>query len=280
MRTATKAVGPHPPARPSRSGYDRRWWGEAGRADLNSSPYWAVTRRPAPCLAFVIPILLVYEIGVAWLGAEHAALYRTGIDGWFRASLETLGHSESWLPPAVLLGALLAWQSADRQPWRFPAGTLVGMLCESMILAVALMGMSRLVDLGVAHVEGSSALVSQVGAAVPRHASGRALSFLGAGVYEEAVFRLLLLPACYGLLRLMLVPGVLAGVLAITGSSLLFSMAHHVGAPGETFTWYAFVFRWFAGVYFAWAFVVRGFGVAVGTHVLYDCLVGLSQPPV
>ena len=33
-------------------------------------------------------------------------------------------------------------------------------------------------------------------------------------------------------------------------------------------------FRWLAGVYFAWVFVVRGFGVAVGTHTAYDILVG------
>ena len=55
---------------------------------------------------------------------------------------------------------------------------------------------------------------------------------------------------------------------------LLFSLAHHAGTPGEAFTWFAFVFRWLAGVYFAWVFVVRGFGVAVGTHTAYDLLVG------
>ena len=62
--------------------------------------------------------------------------------------------------------------------------------------------------------------------------------------------------------------------LAVTGSALLFSIAHHAGAPGEAFTWYAFSFRWLAGIYFAWVFVVRGFGIAVGTHTAYDLLVG------
>ena len=46
------------------------------------------------------------------------------------------------------------------------------------------------------------------------------------------------------------------------------------GTPGEAFTWFAFIFRWLAGVYFAWVFVVRGFGVAVGAHTAYDILVG------
>ena len=46
------------------------------------------------------------------------------------------------------------------------------------------------------------------------------------------------------------------------------------GDAGEAFTWFAFIFRWLAGVFFAWVFVVRGFGVAVGTHTAYDILVG------
>jgi hypothetical protein len=29
-----------------------------------------------------------------------------------------------------------------------------------------------------------------------------------------------------------------------------------------------------AGVFFAWVFVIRGFGIAVGTHTAYDILVG------
>jgi hypothetical protein len=28
-----------------------------------------------------------------------------------------------------------------------------------------------------------------------------------------------------------------------------------------------------AGVFFAWVFVLRGFGIAVGTHTAYDILV-------
>jgi hypothetical protein len=232
-----------------------------------------------PSLVFVIPILLVYEVGVAWLGGAGAPSLRTGIDGWFRRCLASLSLSETWLPPALLIGVLLVWQSADRRPWRARPGILVGMLCESLVLAVALMGLSRLVDLGLGQLEGGGSFVGQVRAGASAGAGLRVVSFLGAGLYEEALFRLLLLPALYWGLRALLVPGVVAGVLAVTGSSLLFSMAHHVGPPGETFTWYAFIFRWFAGVYFAWAFVVRGFGVAVGTHVVYDCLVGLSQSP-
>ena len=84
----------------------------------------------------------------------------------------------------------------------------------------------------------------------------------------------MLIPVFFGILRLLQMPQVLSSSWAVTASALLFALAHHAGSPGEAFTWYAFVFRWMAGVFFAWVFVLRGFGIAVGTHTAYDILVG------
>ena len=100
------------------------------------------------------------------------------------------------------------------------------------------------------------------------------IGYLGAGVYEETLFRLIMVPTLFGALKLLQIPQVLSSALAVTGSALLFALAHHAGSPGESFTWFAFVFRWMAGVFFAWVFVLRGFGIAVGSHTMYDILVG------
>ena len=150
-------------------------------------------------------------------------------------------------------------------------------------IAVALVGLSKLVDLGFENLERGGPWLLDAAARAPAPAPASApaerpaallIGFLGAGVYEEALFRLLLVPLSFGLLRLLQAPAVLASTLAVTASALLFSLAHHAGTPGEAFTWFAFIFRWLAGVYFAWVFVIRGFGVAVGTHTAYDILVG------
>ncbi len=83
-----------------------------------------------------------------------------------------------------------------------------------------------------------------------------------------------MIPFLYRVGKLLQSPEVVSGTLAVTGSALIFSLAHHAGAPGEAFTLFAFVFRWLAGIFFAWVFLKRGFGIAVGTHALYDILVG------
>jgi hypothetical protein len=218
---------------------------------------------------FVLPLLVAYETGVFWVGGPSVELARTGADAWLRHALAAAGLRDQFLPPLVLILTLLGWQAASPRDWRFPPRFLAGMVFESLAFAVALVGLSRVVDLGFAHLESRAPL-----AVGPAHPAAACISFLGAGIYEESIFRLALIPVFFGSLRILQTPTIFAQSLAVTASALLFSIAHHAGAPGEAFTWFAFIFRWLAGVYFAWVFVVRGFGVAVGAHAAYDILVG------
>ena len=105
---------------------------------------------------------------------------------------------------------------------------------------------------------------------------GRIIAFLGAGVYEEVLFRLLLLPLAVWLIHL--AGGArrvqIAG--AIVATSLLFALAHYVGEYGDPLDWTTFLFRFSAGAFFGGLFVWRGFGIAAGAHALYDIFVGVT----
>ncbi len=246
----------------------------AGEAHRQPLSYWASTRRPLPSLSLVLPIMLAYELGVLWQGGASAASVRTGADAWTRHILASLGLVDQWLPPLALVVILLGWQVASSRDWRFSPSILPVMLLESCVLAVALVGVSRLIDLGFSVLDRNAPPVLSVVSSPARTSLTPLIGYLGAGVYEEALFRLVLVPILFALLRWLQSPPILASALAVTGSALLFSLAHHAGTPGEAFTWFAFVFRWMAGVFFAWVFVIRGFGIAVGTHTAYDILVG------
>ena len=245
--------------------------GEARRRPLS---YWASTRRPLPSLSLVLPLMLAYELGVLWQGGASAGSIRTGADAWMRHILASLGLVDQWLPPLALVVILLGWQVASPRDWRFSPSILLVMLLESCVLAVALVGVSRLIDLGFSILDQNALPVLSVVSSPARMSLAPLIGYLGAGVYEEALFRLVLVPILFALLRFLQTPQILASTLAVTGSALLFSLAHHAGTPGEAFTWFAFVFRWMAGVFFAWVFIIRGFGIAVGTHTAYDILVG------
>jgi hypothetical protein len=239
-----------------------------------SRSYWVMTRRPLPSLILVLPLLLAYELSVLWQVPASAGSLRTGADAWMRNILASLGLFDQWLPPLALVVILLGWQVARPRDWRFSPSILPIMFLESCVLAVALVGVSRLIDLGFSFLDQHPPPVLSAVSTQSSMGLAPLVGYLGAGVYEEALFRLVLVPILFACLRILQTPQVLASALAVTGSALLFALAHHAGTPGEAFTWFTFVFRWTAGVFFAWVFIIRGFGIAVGTHTAYDILVG------
>ena len=74
----------------------------------------------------------------------------------------------------------------------------------------------------------------------------------------------------------MLIPKAVAVFIAAIAGALLFSAAHHIGPYGEPMNPYVFLFRTLAGLYFAFVYQLRGFGIAVGGHACYDVIVGIG----
>ena len=97
---------------------------------------------------------------------------------------------------------------------------------------------------------------------------GLALS-LGAGLFEEFIFRVILLGTLLLGTRAIL-PHHPATLTAILLASLLFSTAHYVGPMGDPFTLGSFLFRFVAGLLFTGLYYLRGFAVTAYSHALYD----------
>ncbi len=249
----------------------------------NSAPppddYWHDARRPLASLVFVAPFLVFYEVGVLLLGPQAM---RNAADVWLRALLDALGFGSYFLLPVLTCAALLGWHHATGQPWRVRSGVLYGMFVESLLFGFLLLLIAgwqysllrTLLPMSAAAESAASLIAVLVG-------------YVGAGIYEELLFRLLLLPAVIGLYRLIGMSPGLSLVAAILTTSLLFSAAHYqfevvvLGNPfraawGEPFEWSSFVFRFLAGMLFSLLFLYRGFGIAVGSHALYDLFTLLS----
>jgi hypothetical protein len=105
---------------------------------------------------------------------------------------------------------------------------------------------------------------------------------IGAGIYEELLFRLILI--CALMLLLQDVLGInqhSAVIISVLVSAALFGAHHHIdfltgmANQSDLFDWAKFVFRTTAGVYFAALFAIRGFGITAGTHAFYDIIATL-----
>jgi hypothetical protein len=223
--------------------------------------YWTISRRPLTSLVFTLPLVLAYEGGVLLLGRGTP---RNGADVWLRTLLDHLGFGQYFLLPLLTIVGLLAWHHIEHDRWRFSPGVLAGMAVESVLWATMLFGIAilqnRFWPFAVGLNEGMLA---------------RLVAFCGAGLYEEVLFRLLLLPAVTWIAARLGAGPTAAAAWGVAGSSVLFSLAHYVGPLGDTFDLHSFTFRFLAGVFFAILFEARGFGIAAGAHAAYDILVGL-----
>lgn len=243
-------------------------------------PYWKQAREPLACLIFLTPLLALYEFGVLWHGSSEGSI-RNGADFWMRTWLQGAGI-DAFILPVLVVGVLLAWHRWGQYPWRISRETLIGMFAESLLFAVCLLFVAQLQDMAFQCWFPGSVDVRQIGPGErPLLAFGselgpRLISYIGAGVYEEVMFRLALLPVVLIGLRLVFrMPKGWSAVMAVFLTSLVFSVAHYVGPAGEAFSLFSFTFRATAGCFFATVYLFRGFGITVGCHALYDILVGV-----
>jgi Type II CAAX prenyl endopeptidase Rce1-like len=239
-----------------------------------SGDYWQQSRRPLASLVFMAPLLAVYETGVLLLGS-HAV--RNGADVWLRQLLDLLGFTQYFFLPLLTVAILLAWHHLTHQPWRVSPGIIYRMLAECAVLAVALVIIARIQDSFLSVFMPGMSQTAIRAAIFDSFAGwlGEIVGYLGAGIYEELLFRLMMLPATAWLLRQCGCSNTQSLVGAIAITSLLFAAAHHIGPEGEPIVLRNLLFRTIAGGFFATLFVYRGFGIAAGTHAFYDILVSV-----
>lgn len=207
-------------------------------------------------------MLVAYEGAILILGPDAV---HNGAAVWLQNALRAIGLGQYVLLPVLTCGALLGWHYLLRQPFAFTPWVLVGMLVEALLWAGLLwavyQGYCRL--LGVRH--GMSFDIAEF------------FGFFGAGIYEELVFRVMLLAGVAAIVR---AAGAESRASLITGilvSAALFAAAHYnlFVTGGTSFSWVNLVFHFLCGVYLGALFALRGFGITAGAHAFYNVAVVL-----
>lgn len=239
--------------------------------------YWQLSRTPLTSLVFTLPLVLAYEGGVLLLGRGSP---RNGADVWLRHLLDALGFGQYFLLPLLTVVGLLVWQYLSHDRWRVSLRALPGMAAECVLWAVVLVGVGRLQQslwpFRPPFLQWEFLQVQAEAGIGWQSVLAQLIGYCGAGLYEEVLFRLLMLPIAVWAFERLGSGTLAAGFWAIVLSSLLFSAAHYIGPLGDSFAIYSFTFRTVAGLFFALLFLLRGFGIAAGTHFFYDVLVGLA----
>lgn len=225
--------------------------------------YFQDSELPFTSLIFLLPLIVLYEIGTEYLttAAQHGQDQQIIAFTMMRQFFRLCGVHGQHIPAVAVVTILLSVHVAHNGRWTFHLSTLLGMVSESLLLALPLLAMAR--------------ELSRYFPLAATHASRQDLFIMsvGAGVYEELVFRLILFSflsfALKDALRLNSL-WVHLGVVVI--SALAFSCYHYL-SPSEHFQWRSFTFRTIAGAYFGVIFLLRGFGITAACHASYDILI-------
>jgi hypothetical protein len=223
--------------------------------------YIRQAQRPLNCLLFILVPLLLYQAFAIRYGTRLLAPRDLG------RLLAYFGATDRWLPPAMIVAVLLIQHALHRFKWTIQPAVLLGMLAESFVWVLPMLALSHF----------ASNSMAATTRAAPSEFTTQALQGLGAGIYEEFIFRLVLV----GLILLVLVEVLefrkdVSVVIAIFAQAILFSLYHFTYdqvTGGVAFPWSPFVFRMFAGAYLGGLYVLRGYGIAVGTHAVWDLYV-------
>jgi len=320
---------------------DKYKYGTSQLFNFAGGSYLERTSRPVYALVFLLPFILLYELGTVLIKTNalqpafftHSWRGRVVAFTWMQRFLEYLGFGSklSWIatPLAVVL-ILLALQMTSKKGWQVRIGDLFPMAFECVLLVIPLIVFGLLLNSPVKSKGNcEEVLSSSARCLLVKDAAGEALraeSFsvsvcastvqgvksnsgkeqgheavggntwpvrkndsngpgvmadivtgIGAGIYEELIFRLvlicLLMILFNDLLRLSYSNSIVFSILV---SAALFSAYHHIDFfswqlyPIGSFNWAEFSFRTVAGVYFAVVFAIRGFGITAGTHIFYD----------
>jgi hypothetical protein len=230
----------------------------------------ADTRNLFTSLVLVFPLLIAYQVGVLYtLPMLNGADFLTTL--LFRTFGLTPQQYLIFVGAVVVLFLVAVALLHRRQ--RFDGRMVLPVLLESSIYALT---MGSVIVLVMTKVLGISPRL-----AATLESQGmltRLIMSVGAGVYEETVFRLgllgglaLLFERVFGVVRW---AAVLAAFML---SAAAFSAVHHLPPYGDPLTVGLFTFRLLAGVFFGLLFWFRGFAVAVYTHALYDVYVLLVR---
>ena len=232
------------------------------------SSYFHRVHRPLQCLVFIVPLLVFYQIGAAFHPWQAGM---AGGERWDVVAFILMQHffrffgaTGTFLPLLAVIGILLAWHLARRDPWDFDPPLYLGMAVESVVWGIPFfvigMAIQQHIPSPGAATLGTLPWETQVVLSV------------GAGIYEELLFRLIAI----NVLSLLLVDALAlkppaAVPLIIISSAVLFSAYHYLGT--EHFELGTFAFRAAMGVFLAGIYVYRGFGITVGAHTVYDLIV-------
>lgn len=263
-----------------------------GGAGRGAGDYSTLSKGPLHSLLFLLPLIIAYEIGTRlYLNDPTTSSVQTiRAHSMLLAFFQDFGVAGRFLPAITVVAVLVVWHVLNGDRAAVRPRVLLGMILEAALLTVPLIVFIGLMQLAFGTGHPATPAAAQVAeqtldplAKLPWRA-GLTIS-LGAGLYEEMLFRMVGVTAlhlvCVDLAKMseQVGTGLAIGLSAAAFAAYHDLMGQAAGGGGGHIDALKAASLMVAGMYFGLVFSARGFGLAVGVHVLYDVYVlVLSRP--
>ena len=213
---------------------------------------------------FTLPLFFLYEVNILFLSWDDILVVRNGADFLMRNILESFDiYGLYGLGLVFFLGLLVTYIFfiKEDQQQEVNVNFLFIMLAESMLWSVVLYFLLFKFMVLLMNPVGKT-ILQQVTLAI------------GAGIYEEFLFRVLLIAGLSGILGFVFMwDKTFKNIIAVVLSGGIFSAFHFMGEYGDFFSMELFLIRFFAGLILGVLYIYRGFGITAYTHSIYDLIV-------
>ena len=213
---------------------------------------------------FTLPLFFLYEFNILFLSWDDILVDRNGADFLMRNILESFDiYGLYGLGLVFFLGLLVTYIFfiKEDQQQEVNVNFLFIMLAESMLWSVVLYFLLFKFMVLLMNPVGKT-ILQQVTLAI------------GAGIYEEFLFRVLLIAGLSGILGFVFMwDKTFKNIIAVVLSGGIFSAFHFMGEYGDFFSMELFLIRFFAGLILGVLYMYRGFGITAYTHSIYDLIV-------
>ena len=224
--------------------------------------YTQEVRRPLTQLIVIAPLLLFFLWGQSKFGSDLL------IPEYMQLAFHWLNTAGRYLPAGLILIVLVFQHYMQNDPLRVDLWAVGGTLVESAIWALPLLAVNWIT---------SAALPAGQLAPAGEGTLQACLSAVGAGVYEEFLFRLVWVH-----IAVVVFVDLLHGkkdptqLIAIFTGAIAFSLAHFSVAqwtgPAAA-PWGAAIFLAIAGLWWGVLYLWRGYAVAACSHIAWNLLV-------
>ncbi|MCK5520978.1 MAG: CPBP family intramembrane metalloprotease [Candidatus Marinimicrobia bacterium] len=227
--------------------------------------YLSSSKTPLYSLIYVLPAALFYEISIFIVNNSDIEGVRNSADILFKRLIEQIGFEgfeASILLFFIIFVAVSFVQGIKLKKGDFNWVHFPLIIMESTLYAAFMVILFSYILRANVTLSG----------AVPEFQ--HIVFSVGAGVYEEILFRGILLQGLIFLLaRVEGSSAILMTLFSVLLTSLIFVGIHYIGPYGDAFSFISFFIRFVASLILSGIYLWRGFALAAYSHIFYDIFV-------